>query len=88
MSALAFASVIEIMQAPVAGQDVHAVVVVGLRAVLIAPPSPAFHFKRWRTAPAPPLFSMKATLVPSAERIGEVAMVPVVLPPVALRFVL
>src|SRR5580704_13336203 len=82
-----------IMQDPAAGQcpaspsAVHTVAMVGTAAVLIAPPSPACHFRRCRIAPPVPV-STNATLLPSSDNTGEVTTVPVVAVPPAVKFVL
>ena len=75
---------------PTAPSAVQTVAVFGAAAVLIAPPSEACHFKRCKIEPpfAAVLVSTNASLLPSNDMTGEVATVPVVAAPAALKFVL
>ena len=93
MSVEGVLSAMLIMQAPVTGQcpaspsAVQTVAMVGAAADPMAPPSPAFHFRRCKIEPAV-ADSTNATLLPSCDRTGEVCTAPVEAPPVAVKFVL
>src|ERR1700721_4234505 len=77
-------------QCPARPSAVHTVAMGGAAALVMAPPSPACHFRRCRMAPpfAALRVSTNATLVPSSDNTGEVSTFPVVAPPAVLKFVL